>query len=81
MDRDKVSPQARRLRGHFHVRMADAGKVRTWAVLLRKERRLMLKEILILVATVLPNWLVLVLMGFDRYARWKNKRTDRAGEH
>ena len=31
----------------------------------------MLKEILTLVVTALPNWLALVLMGLDRYERWK----------
>ena len=31
----------------------------------------MLKEVLILVLTALPNWLVLVFMGLDRYERWK----------
>lgn len=41
----------------------------------------MLKEILSLVLTVLPNWLVLVLMGLDRYERWKYKQLDGAGDN
>lgn len=40
----------------------------------------MLKETLTLVVTALPNWLALVLMGLDRYERWKNKQSDGAGE-
>ena len=40
----------------------------------------MLQEILILVVTALPNWLALVLMGFDWYERWKYKRSDSAEE-
>lgn len=40
----------------------------------------MLKEVLILVLTALPNWLVLVFMGLDRYERWKYKQSDGAGE-
>lgn len=39
----------------------------------------MLKEVLTLVLTALPNWLALVLMGLDRYKRWKNKQSDGAG--
>lgn len=40
----------------------------------------MLKEILTLVLTALPNWLVLVLMGLDRCERWKYKQSDGAGD-
>lgn len=40
----------------------------------------MLKEVLILVLTALPNWLILVFMGLDRYERWKYKQSDGAGE-
>lgn len=40
----------------------------------------MLKEILTLVLTALPNWLVLVLMGLNRYERWKYKQSDGAGD-
>ena len=43
-----------------------------------KERGLMLKEILILTISVLPNWLVLVVMLLDRHERMKNKRADDA---
>lgn len=39
----------------------------------------MLKEVLTLVLTALPNWLALVLMGLDWYERWKNKQSDGAG--
>lgn len=38
----------------------------------------MLKEILALVLTVLPNWISLVFSGIDRYRKWKNKRSDGA---
>ena len=31
----------------------------------------MLKEALIRVLTALPNWLIRVFMGLDRYERWK----------
>lgn len=41
----------------------------------------MLKEVLILVVTALPNWLVLVFMGVDRYERWKYKQSDGAGDN
>lgn len=40
----------------------------------------MLKEVLILVLTALPNWIALALMGLDRYERWKYKQSDGAGE-
>lgn len=41
----------------------------------------MLKEVLTLVLTALPNWLALVLMGLDRYERWKYKQSDGAGDN
>lgn len=38
----------------------------------------MLKEILILTISVLPNWLVLAVMLLDRHGKRKNKRADDA---
>ena len=37
---------------------------------------LMLKEILVLILSALPDWIVLFLMVRDRYDKWKNKRAD-----
>ena len=36
----------------------------------------MLKEVLFLIVSALPNWIALFLMVRDRYDKWKNKRAD-----
>ena len=45
-------------------------------IIRRKRRCLMLKEILTLILSTLPNWLAVLLMIADLHDRKKNKRVD-----
>ena len=51
-----------------------------------REEPPMLQETLILVLSILPDWIALFLMVRDRYDKWKNARADddgrkRGGRH